>query len=310
MVQSSVDFASFKFIRLNPEDAVKSFDCGDADLNDFILNHAREFQKFLLAVSYACVNSQTGKVYAYCSLANDKVAITDFKDKTEFNRFRKKRGFPNEKRLKSYPAVKLCRLGVDVDAKGQRIGSTIDQNVFTLDNAFQRRWEMKQISNKLKNDNEHPDEKAQYNQPIGDTGVTWGKFREEINKIIMLSAEENGLSSMEDKRLGGWFITPKNEPDAPEGTEPKITKKAFAEKVLKYLWDDAFKFDRKNHFGSVKTLEDLVENFEKDGFKVFVEKAEEIAKLQSDTPPEPPVGERPHTESTAPTPDPDAPAAV
>ena len=125
MVQSSVDFASFKFIRLNPEDAVKSFDCGDADLNDFILNHAREFQKFLLAVSYACVNSQTGKVYAYCSLANDKVAITDFKDKTEFNRFRKKRGFPNEKRLKSYPAVKLCRLGVDVDAKGQRIGSTI-----------------------------------------------------------------------------------------------------------------------------------------------------------------------------------------
>lgn len=125
MVQSSVDFTSFKFIRLNPGDSVKSFDCGDADLNDFILNHAREFQKFLLAVNYACVNSQTGKVYAYCSLANDKVAITDFKDKTEFNRFRKKRGFPNEKRLISYPAVKLCRLGVDVDAKGRRIGTTI-----------------------------------------------------------------------------------------------------------------------------------------------------------------------------------------
>lgn len=31
------------------------------------------------------------------------------------------RGFPNEKRLKSYPAVKLCRLGVDDYVKKQRI---------------------------------------------------------------------------------------------------------------------------------------------------------------------------------------------
>ena len=31
-------------------------------MNDFILNHAREFQKFLLAVSYACVDSETGKM--------------------------------------------------------------------------------------------------------------------------------------------------------------------------------------------------------------------------------------------------------
>jgi hypothetical protein len=49
----------------------------------------------------------------------------DFKDKTEFNRFRKKQGFPNEKRLKSYPAVKLCRLGVDEYAKGNQIGTTV-----------------------------------------------------------------------------------------------------------------------------------------------------------------------------------------
>ena len=51
--------------------------------------------------------------------------MEDFKDKSEFNRFRKKQGFPNEKRLKSYPAVKLCRLGVDVCAKGHQIGSTV-----------------------------------------------------------------------------------------------------------------------------------------------------------------------------------------
>ena len=148
--------------------------------------------------------------------------------------------------------------------------NTSDQNVFTLDNAFQRRWEMKLISNDLENDEAHPDEKAQYNQEIGDTGVKWGAFRDEINKIIMQSAEENGLSSMEDKRLGGWFITPKKNPEAGENAQPVITKKAFAEKVLKYLWDDAFKFDRKSQFdNSYKTLENLIKAFEEKDFQVF-----------------------------------------
>ena len=123
MVQPSIELSSFKFIRLNSTDSIKKFDCGDRDLNDFILNHAPAFQKHLISVSYAYANPNTGQILAYCSLANDKVAITDFKDKTEFNRFRKKNGFPNEKRLKSYPAVKLCRLGVDVSAKGNQIGS-------------------------------------------------------------------------------------------------------------------------------------------------------------------------------------------
>lgn len=123
MVQPSIGLSSFKFIRLNSTDSIKRFDCDDRDLNDFILNHAPAFQKHLISVSYAYANPNTGQILAYCSLANDKVAITDFKDKTEFNRFRKKNGFPNEKRLKSYPAVKLCRLGVDVSAKGNQIGS-------------------------------------------------------------------------------------------------------------------------------------------------------------------------------------------
>lgn len=147
--------------------------------------------------------------------------------------------------------------------------NTSDQNVFTLDNAFQRRWEMKQISNDLKNDDAHSDEKAQYDQLVGDTGVKWGVFRDKINEIIMQSAEENGLSSMEDKRLGGWFIIPKKASDAPESAMATITIEAFAEKVLKYLWDDAFKFDRKSHFGNVKTLEKLIEKFKTDDFKVF-----------------------------------------
>ena len=179
--------------------------------------------------------------------------------------------------------------------------NTSDQNVFTLDNAFQRRWEMKQVPNKLRNslpENATEEQKKeleaeieQYNEYIGGTkeeggtGVKWGVFRDEINKIIMRSAEDNGLSSMEDKRLGGWFIVPKK-PDEKEDSKAVITKQAFAEKVLKYLWDDAFKFDRNSHFNFNKdeepTLEKLIENFETKEFEIFVDP--QIRELQKKTP--------------------------
>jgi len=94
VLQNRIDKSRLDFVRLRPAKAVKHFDCGDRDLNDFILNRAPAFQKYLIAVTYACVSiDDASKVYAYCSLANDKVAITDFKDKAEFNRFRKKNGF-------------------------------------------------------------------------------------------------------------------------------------------------------------------------------------------------------------------------
>ena len=137
MVQTCIDKEKLGFVRLKPSYSIEKFSCGDADLDDFILHRASAFQKHLLSVSYACMNADTGQILAYCSLANDKVAITDFKDKAEFNRFRKKRGFPNEKRLKSYPAVKLCRLGVASDAKGQQIGTTMldyIKSMFVIEN--------------------------------------------------------------------------------------------------------------------------------------------------------------------------------
>ena len=59
----------------------------------------------------------------------------------EFNRFRKRR-FVHEKRLRSYPAVKLCRLGVDISMKGTGLGSiTVDAyktaTPFYIKNGFQ-----------------------------------------------------------------------------------------------------------------------------------------------------------------------------
>lgn len=117
-------FERFRVRRLDMHEQVLSFDCGDDDLNDFICNESALYRKELLAVSYVFVEKKTEKVAAYFSLANDRISITDFPNNTAFNRFRKRK-FVNEKRLKSYPAVKLCRLAVARDFQGCSLGSCL-----------------------------------------------------------------------------------------------------------------------------------------------------------------------------------------
>ena len=132
-------FSSYIIRKLGIDERVKSFDCGDADLNDFILNESGLYRKALLAVTYVFeadddVNHE--HIAAYFSLANDRVSLTDFLSKTEFNRFRKHR-FVNKKRLKSYPAAKICRLAVNKDLKGQHIGEFLSdfiKSYFLADN--------------------------------------------------------------------------------------------------------------------------------------------------------------------------------
>lgn len=129
--------------------------------------------------------------------------------------------------------------------------NTSDQNVFTLDNAFQRRFDMELIRNEF--DMTKDAVRVQYDSEIDDTGITWGKFWTWINSKI--TAMLKGLSSTEDKRIGVWFVSNVN---------GKIDDKIFAEKVLKYLWDGVFKFKRKDIFADeIDTLEKLIDKFEK-----------------------------------------------
>ena len=108
---------NFKYEILKPTDCVKTFQCGDEDLDNFITKESADYTKSLLSVTYIVTNKSKNKVVAYFSLAADKLSVNDFASNSEFNRFRKRR-FVHEKRLRSYPAVKLCRLGVDISMKG------------------------------------------------------------------------------------------------------------------------------------------------------------------------------------------------
>lgn len=123
--------------------------------------------------------------------------------------------------------------------------NTADQNVFTLDTAFQRRWKMEHIPNKFVfEEGEHALDTIQGSM------VNWGTFATVINDVIIDINQDT--SGSEDKRLGAYFVKTN-----------ELSQKVFAEKVLKYLWDDAFKMDKEAVFDSkFKSLEAVIETYE------------------------------------------------
>lgn len=182
--------------------------------------------------------------------------------------------------------------------------NTSDQNVFTLDTAFQRRWRMRLIENNFNNVRA-----SLSNAQILDTQVTWRKFCEIINGIIISNKAK--MASAEDKRLGVYFI---HENDLkfdnralPSGDymtltaevddlmkkellgtivddekvrleqirEAIIQNRVFPEKVIKYLWDDAFKFNPEALFDTetMESLEQVIRTFVysegKERFNIF-----------------------------------------
>lgn len=121
--------------------------------------------------------------------------------------------------------------------------NTADQNVFTLDTAFQRRWNMRQIENNF-NKSEHSKDM------IAGTKVSWGAFATVINDMVIDTNVD--MVSTEDKRLGTYFAKKK-----------ELEVDRFSEKVLKYLWDDAFKMDKTAIFNeNCKSLDDVVITYE------------------------------------------------
>ena len=117
-----------EFKRFNPNDRIKPFNCGNDDLNGFLLednssvSNAKHHANELLAVTYIVEDKEADKTIAYFSLLNDKIERY-FADETEW-RYLSKR-IPNSKRRKSHPAVKLGRLAVSLDYQHKKWGTNI-----------------------------------------------------------------------------------------------------------------------------------------------------------------------------------------
>jgi len=173
--------------------------------------------------------------------------------------------------------------------------NTSDQNVFTLDTAFQRRWNMRLIENNFDNVRG-----SLANAEILDTGVNWQQFCETVNTIIIGNRAK--MASAEDKRLGVYFVHEQDlkfdNRSLPTGDfittfdelndlarleilgtldgdkkerlsdlrDAMIHNRLFPEKVIKYLWDDAFKFNPEALFDTenMDCLETVIKTFVND----------------------------------------------
>lgn len=170
--------------------------------------------------------------------------------------------------------------------------NTSDQNVFTLDTAFQRRWRMRLIENTFSNVR-----RSLAEAEILDTGVTWRRFCETVNTNII--GNKSKMASAEDKRLGVYFLHESDItfdqralPSDGYGTllmeyndllakerleqisddemnrlmeirEAVQHNRMFPEKIIKYLWDDAFKFNPEAMFDmdNMESLEEVIRAF-------------------------------------------------
>ena len=143
--------------------------------------------------------------------------------------------------------------------------NTSDQNVYTLDTAFTRRWAKERIPNSF-----NGNDIATYFVP-GMELYTWGMFVDAINNQIQNKLDD--LQVNEDKQVGAFFVK-KSDLLIVDNTltdeDKKKKARSFAHKVLEYLWDDVSKLDHSVIFNSnYKTFEKVVDDYLEKGVAVF-----------------------------------------
>lgn len=145
--------------------------------------------------------------------------------------------------------------------------NTSDQNVFTLDTAFKRRWKFKKMANKFTIEHPYKD----YYIPTAikeDLGkYLWEDFVSAINKHML---EVRDSIHSEDKQIGVYFISQDSlEETQLDVSDPKKIEE-FSYKLFEYLWNDVAKFNLEEWFDKdIKSLDELIDAYNKQGIKVL-----------------------------------------
>ena len=148
--------------------------------------------------------------------------------------------------------------------------NTSDQNVFTLDTAFKRRWRFEKLANDFTPEHLYKN----YFVPGFSTDYTYENIIKSINEFMTSNAEQ---FMNEDKQIGIYFLEKgqliENKMTAPTTEQ----KREVAFKLFEYLWDDVSRMQHDFLFRSeIKTLDQLLEDFEAEGEKVFVPELQDI----------------------------------
>lgn len=124
-----IEFNQLSFKLLDFNHMIKPFDCGDDDLNEFLFQKAKRYKQEYLATTFI-IESPTRTV-AYYSIFNDSLNFEEqsFASKSAFKRFLKDLVTHPKRHLKSFPALKIGRLGIDNTFKGKGIGKMLVHNI-------------------------------------------------------------------------------------------------------------------------------------------------------------------------------------
>ncbi len=127
---SKLNSGEYIISKLTQESELKSFCCGNPDLNDFLFNDAKVYAKYLRYTTFLIESSN--QIIAYYSLANDTIQVGAFQDNDDiyediqdvissddvhFRRYILKQ--------RIFPAVKIGRLAVSKNFQNKGYGTDI-----------------------------------------------------------------------------------------------------------------------------------------------------------------------------------------
>jgi GNAT superfamily N-acetyltransferase len=117
-----MDFSEYRLNRLSDDLPLKPFDCGRDDVNAYLMESAKSYDKQFLSVTY--VLESAVQTVAFIALTNDRITI----ESTPITGRWKKYFYeylPIGKRYISYPAVKIVQLGVNKIFQRQEVGTAL-----------------------------------------------------------------------------------------------------------------------------------------------------------------------------------------
>ncbi|HEX7357938.1 MAG TPA: GNAT family N-acetyltransferase [Ignavibacteriaceae bacterium] len=124
-----MNLEGLSLIKVDNNTLIKPFDCGDEDLNDFLLNKAKKYYKELLATSFIIEDEEN--TIAYYSIFTDSLRVdkSGFVSMSALKRLLRKLVSHPKRHLEYFPAIKIGRLAVDQNIKQSGFGRMIINNI-------------------------------------------------------------------------------------------------------------------------------------------------------------------------------------